>query len=297
VLTTKQRKEERAAALLVGPFIAGVAFFKLYPMLYGFAISFMDMNSLGKLNTARFVGLRNYARMLGDDTALMSFARSFAFSLVFTAATILLAVLLAILLNRRIFARTAVRTMFYMPYVTNIIAVGIVWKFILNPYSGPVNRGLAQLGVPGPLLPQWLNGHSTALLTTAMISTWMNLAFPVIVILAAIQEVPRELLESAELDGATPLRKALSVTIPQIASALFFVVVVTMITSFRNYAVMMALTDGGPGEATKVISLNIYEVAFTFYKFSYASAQATALFAIILALSVLQRKVQRKWES
>jgi len=291
----KARRDTRTAWIFIAPFLAGTVILKLYPVLYGFVISFMNMNSLGKLKSASFCGLDNYTRILGDPIALSAFAKSFGFSAAFTLLTIVFAVVLAIMLNRKFIGRTAVRTMIYMPYVTNIIAVGIVWKFILNPYSGIINRFLLHMGMAEEALPLWLSGTSSALMTTAFINTWVNLAFPIIIILASLQDVPKELFESAEIDGASVWRRTRSIVFPMISPTLFFVLLVTLITSFRNYAVMIALTNGGPGDATRVISLNIYEEAFTYYKFSYASAQSVVLFIIVLAISLIQWRFQEKW--
>ncbi len=187
--------------------------------------------------------------------------------------------------------RTATRTMFYMPYVTNLIAIGVVWNYILNPYKGPVNRLLRSLGIAEQSLPLWLSGNNSALPVAALIHTWVGLAFPVITLLAALQQVPRSLIEVADLEGAGLLQRLRYVILPSLKPAILFILTITIINSFKNYTVIMALTEGGPGTATQVASMQIYADAFKYFKLGIASAEGTLLALIIFIInSLIQRK-------
>lgn len=222
---------------------------------------------------------------------MQAFARTFQFSATYTIFTMCFSILAALLLNKRFRGRTTVRTMFYMPYVTNLIAIGVVWNYILNPYKGPVNRLLLALGWTEKTLPLWLSGNNSALSVAACIHTWVGLAFPVITLLAALQQVPRSLLEVADLEGATPFQRLRYVLLPSVKPAIMFILTITIINSFKNYTVIMALTEGGPGTATQVASMQIYADAFKYFKLGIASAEGTLLASIIFIISLL---IQRK---
>jgi multiple sugar transport system permease protein len=288
-------REERTALLFIAPFFLGFLLFHLLPLLYSVFLSLVDFNTLGRVRTDRFAGLGNYARVFQDHLALASYARSLYFSVIYVAGIITVSLFLALLLNRELFLRTASRTMIYMPYVANVIAVGIVWAIVLNPFEGPVNALLERAGVAEDRLPQWLLGVHSALPTVAGIKVWQNLAFQTIVFLAALQEVPVELYECAEIDGAGGWRKLTGITLPMISPTMFFLVVVTVIGSFNSLAIVKALTDGGPGSATRIITLFIYEQAFRYSYYSYATALACLLFLFILAVTLVQWKAQKRW--
>ncbi len=287
--------EVRTALILIAPFFLGFVLFNLVPMLYSVYLSLVDFNSLREIGGFEFFGLRNYDRAFTDRLALASFARSFYFSAIYVVGITVLSLLTALLLNRELRMRTLSRTLIYMPYVANVVAIAIVWSIVLNPFEGPVNSLLRLMGVPERLLPKWLIGVQSSLPTIALIKVWQNLAFQTIVFLAALQDVPRELYECAELDGAGWWRRLLRITLPMISPTTFFLVVVTVIGSFNSLALVKALTDGGPGSSTRIITLFIYEEAVKYSYYSYANALAVLLFLFILAVTVLQWKVQKRW--
>jgi multiple sugar transport system permease protein len=283
------------ALLFIGPFFAGFLLFNLLPLFYSAFLSLVDFNTLGQVRTDRFVWLANYARAFSDRLALASYGRSFLFSLLYVAGIIVASLFLALLLNRNLYLRTLSRTMIYMPYVANVIAIGMVWSIVLNPFNGPVNALFALVGVPEKSLPQWLLGVHSSLPTMAGIKVWQNLAFQTIVFLAALQEVPRELYECAQIDGAGWWRKLFRITLPLISPTTFFLVVVTVIGSFNSFALVKALTNGGPGSSTRIITLFIYEQAFRYSYYSYSNALACLLFLFILVVTVVQWRLQKRW--
>jgi multiple sugar transport system permease protein len=287
--------EQRTALLFIAPFFVGFLLFNLLPLFYSVFLSLVDFNTLGEVRTDRFMGLKNYLRIFDDRLALASYARSIYFSLIYVAGIILASLFLALLLNQDLFLRTVSRTMIYLPYVANVIAIGIVWAIVLNPFEGPVNALLKLAGVPEQARPQWLLGVASSLPTVAAIKVWQNLAFQTIVFLAALQEVPRELYECAQIDGAGWWRRLARITLPMISPTMFFLIVVTIIGSFNSLALVKALTNGGPGSATRIITLFIYEQAFKYSYYSYATAQACLLFLFILAVTLAQWKAQKRW--
>ncbi len=289
------RREGRVALLFVAPFFIGFAVFNLLPLLYSVLLSLVNFNSFGQIRLNEFFGVRNYIRAFADSLAMASYARSFLFSLIYVAGIIVLSFFAALLLNRKLYLRTVSRTMIYMPYVANVVAIGIVWSIVLNPFGGPINSLLRILGIPEGSLPQWLTGVRSALPTVAGIKVWQNLAFQTIVFLAALQDVPRELYECSEIDGAGWWRKLIHVTLPMISPTTFFLIVITVIGSFNSFSIVKALTDGGPGSATRIITVFIYEQAMRYSYYSYANALACLLFLFILVVTIIQWKAQTRW--
>lgn len=288
-------REGRIAFLFIAPLFIGFIVFNLFPLLYSIFLSLVNFNSFGEVKVNEFMGLKNYLRAFNDRLALESFAKSFLFSLIYLVGIIALSLLTALLLNRKLYLRTASRTMIYMPYVANVVAIGIVWSIVLNPFGGPVNTLLKLAGVPGPALPEWLIGVKSALPSVAGIKIWQNLAFQTIVYLAALQDVPRELYECAEIDGAGGWRRFFRITLPMISPTTFFLIVVTVIGSFNSMAIVKVLTNGGPGNSTRIITLFIYEQAVKYSYYSYANALACILFVLLLIITLIQWKAQEKW--
>lgn len=171
----------------------------------------------------------------------------------------------------------------------------MVFSAVLNPQFGPVNSLLRSLGVAEENLPQWLFGKDSALATVAVIRVWKGLAMPVLVLLAALQDVSTDLKDAAAIDGAGVFKRFQVAILPAISPAVFFVTIVTLIDSFKAYDIMKALTDGGPGVATRVMAVEIYQQAFTFYRFATASAEAIILFLIILIITLFQWWGQKRW--
>lgn len=283
--------EARAGLLFVLPFFIGFLTFNIFPLIYALLISFVDYNTLKP--SFNFIGFDNFIRIFHDKIALSAYYKSFMYTLVYVPGVIILSFLLANLLNRKFYLRPVSRTMILVPYVANVIAIAMVWSIVLDPYDGPINTLLNLVGIDNP--PMWLGGISTSLPTIALINVWQNIAFQTIVFLAALQGVPKELYEAAELDGAGRWRRLKNVTIPLVSPTTFFLVITSIINSFQNYASVRALTNGGPGISSRVISLNIYEEAFTYNRYSYAAAQAIILFIIILIVTIIQWKGQKKW--
>ena len=287
------RKNERGAYLFILPFVLMFAVFKLYPMVYGFWVSFLDRNSIKKLTSSTFVGLQNYLKVLKSSTFWQTLGHTFTFALVYTVFVMFFGYLFGVLFNRKFKGRTVVRTMFYMPYVTNMIAVGIVFKYLLNPTKGPINAIFRVFGLEGP---KWLTSPTMALPVTAVIGGWVALAFNIITVLAAMQDIPNELYEVADIEGATFGQKLRYVITPMLMPTLFMLLTITLINSFKSYTTIVGLTSGGPGTSSRTLSLQIYEDAFTYMKFGIASAEGVIFTGIIILVNKVFTKVRTEWE-
>lgn len=285
--------QDNLGYLFILPFILMFGIFKLYPMVYGFVVSFLDRNSLKKLLEINFVGLSNYQKVLKSKTFWEAMEHSLQFSVVYVVLIMTLGFLVAVLLNKKFKGRTIIRTMFYMPYVTNVIAVGIVFKYLLNPTKGPINGLFRIFGQAGP---KWLQSPSLALPTTAIISVWIALAFNVITLLAALQEIPEDLFEVADIEGANFWQRMRYVIFPILIPTLFMLLTIVIINSFKNYSTIVGLTEGGPGTSSRVVSLQIYEDAFTYNKFSIASAEGVIFTAFIICINKIFDGVRSLWE-
>ena len=293
-ISTDRRKDARTGYLFILPFVTMFAIFKLYPMVYGFAVSFLNRNSVRNIGDKSFVGFKNYLKVLQNDTFWSSLGNTFTYSLIYATVAMIFAFILAVLINRTFRGRTVVRTMMYVPYVTNVIAIGIVFKYLLNPKKGPINAIFRMFGVEGP---KWLIDPDLALPITALIGAWLALAFGIITILAALQDIPDDLYEVATIEGATERQKMLKISLPMIAPALFMLLTITIINSFKSYTIVMALTEGGPGTASRVLSLQIYDDAFNYMKFSIAAAEGVIFTVIVVLINRILNKVRKVWES
>ena len=292
-LSTESRKNAIMGYLMIAPFCIMFALFKLYPLVYGFVVSFLDRNSIKKATSNNFVGLQNFVRICQSSTFWQAFLHSFIFSLVYTVTIMVLGFVFAVLFNKKFKGRTLVRTFFYMPYVTNMIAVGVIFKYLLNPSRGPVNAIFRMFGWEGP---QWLSGQYSALPTTALIAAWAALAFNIITNLAALQDIPVDLFEVADIEVATFIQRMRYIIFPMLIPTLFMLLTITVINSFKNYGTIVALTNGGPGTSSRVLSYQIYDDAFKFAKYSIASAEGVIFTGAIVIISRLISFWRSSWE-
>lgn len=194
--------------------------------------------------------------------------------------------LLAVLVNQKIHFRNGIRAMIFMPYVSNMVAIAIVWSILLDPVDGIVNQTLSALGVNQA--PMWLMGSKTALYSVVMIAVWREVGLQFVTYLAALQEVPTELKEAAQIDGAGRFQQFFYVTLPLIRNTTFLLTITSIITSLKNFTIIQVLTAGGPGNSTTVLPLNIVDTAFSSARMGYASAQAMVMFVLVMGVTVIQ---------
>ena len=198
---------------------------------------------------------------------------------------------LAVILNKGVYAKNALRATVFMPYVSNIVAVAVIFKVLLGSNS-PIIQQLRSWGFDPPLLLQDLK---LALPTTAAIAVWKGLGLNMVVYLGALQGVPAELLEAAQIDGATKWKRIRHVVLPMVSPTTFFLLISSIISSLQNFTIIQALTEGGPGQATTVMSVNIVRTAFMKYDTSLASAMALVMFVIVMIITLIQWYGQKKW--
>ena len=289
--TSLDRSRARAGRLFVAPNLAAVAVFMLFPL--GFSL-YMSLHQWDLFTGARYVGLANFRRLFTADPLFGIAVRN---TVVFTIGTVLPTVLISLViaaaLNRKLKGIAIFRTAIFLPLAVSAVVMAIVWQFVFNTNNGLLNIMLGWIGlgpVPGLIDPNW------ARVSLCVVSVWKGVPFATVVLLAAMQGVPETLYEAARIDGAGEFRRFISITVPLIRGALSFVVVISIINAFQAFDQVYVLTGGhgGPETGTYVLGIMLFQHAFAFLQFGYASALAWVMFAILLVLTALQLRLARR---
>lgn len=277
-----------APYLFIAPaMIAGLLFFA-GPLLFAAYISLTNWDAV---SSPGWVGLDNYAYLFGQDRFfLASIGNTFYFAIGSVALGVPSALVVAALISRSRF-QPFWRTVYWLPMITNIVAVAYIWWYILNDTNGIVNRTLDLFGLPGP---NWLTSPTFSMISVIMVAAWMSVGQNVLLFLAGLNEIDESYYEAGRLDGANPVQLFWHVTIPLLRPTILFVLITSLITSLSSFVLMMVLTEGGPARSTTVTGLYLYDMAFTDLRLGRASAAAYILFAIILAVSLLQLRLLRR---
>lgn len=283
------RRDWLVGYAMVAPVVLGALAFVVLPLGMVVWYSLHDWNVLA--GTFTFAGADNYQRLAVDPGLTDALLASLWFSIGLVVLNIALALLLAVLLNQRLPGTTTFRTFFFSPVVVSLVAWTIVWSFLLQA-DGGINGFLAVLGIDGP---NWLRHPTTAMVSVIVVQVFKNVGLNMILFLAALQGVPEELQEAARLDGAGAWRRFRSITLPIISPTVLLVSIITIVGSLEVFAQIDVLTGGGPGSSTTVLVYYLYQQAFQFNDFGYASALAVLLFVIVLALTLLQWQSRKRW--
>jgi multiple sugar transport system permease protein len=281
-------RETRTAYCFLAPGLLLFAVYRLYPLLEGLRLSFTNAR-LGRL-TQQWVGVANYTRLAEDSRFGVSLWNTAFYTVASTLPILAVPLVLALALNRGRF-RGLLRSVFFFPFTLSVVTVGLAWLWLLDPVVGPFNYYLRALGVPAR---SWLADPHTAMWAIIGTTVWWVTGYYLVIYLAGLQDIPRDLYEAAALDGASSWRAFWGITLPLLRPVLLFVVVTHVIGSFQLFGQVFVLTSGGPGDATRTVVQHLYETAFqNFFQFGAASAMAWVLFAVILAFSVLQFRLLR----
>jgi len=286
---TRRRKALRrdlAAYLFLLPGLLHFAVFILFAVVYSFYLSFTRWDLLSK---PVFIGLQNFADMVHDDlfwNALRVTLLYVVLSLP-TGIALALALALALAMNLRLRGIAIFRACYFIPVVSSMVAVAMVWRWIYQPDFGLLNYGLSLLGIAGP---DWLGDEHLTMLSLAILSIWKNLGFNMVLFLAGLQGIPQSLYEAAAIDGAGPWQRFRNITWPLLTPTTFFVAVLGVIGSFQVFdqVVVMTGANGDPGDASRVYTFYLYTKAFRDHAMGYAAALAWVLFAIIAAVTAIQ---------
>ncbi|ONI42293.1 hypothetical protein AN640_01260 [Candidatus Epulonipiscium fishelsonii] len=283
----KNWKEWLGAYIFIAPAMIGLFLFMVYPLIKGMYLSFYDV----KLMDQTFIGLDNYAKLFNDKHFIQALGNTAQYTLGIIALGVPLSLIMAVFMNQKMTGITGFRLFYYLPVITSMIAVSMVWKGLFTA-DGLINQIIGLIGID-PV--NWLTDERYALMAVIIMSIWKGSGFNMLVFLGGLQTIPTSIYEAADVDGASPITKFFKITLPLLSPTIFFVSVTTIINSFQVFEQAQILTDGGPKGATSTIVLTIYENAFEAFQPGYASAQAVVLFLILLSITILQFIVQKRW--
>ncbi|MBB6674636.1 carbohydrate ABC transporter permease [Cohnella nanjingensis] len=283
------REAQITGWLFISPMVLGFTLLLLFPMGLALYMSLTDWPLLGEHH---FTGLDNYRGILADDLFWKVFGNTAYFTVGLVPLNIILALLLALLLSKKLPGIGLFRTAIFVPVMTSLIVWAIVWKYMFATDSGLINQMLQLIGIKGPA---WLYDTKLAMPAVIVTSVLKNVGLNMVLFIAALQQVPRSLYEAAELDGAGKTRTFFNVTLPMITPTVFLTVVMTVIGSLKVFGQIYVMTQGGPSESTKVLVYYIWEKAFKLYDLGYASSAAFVLFFVVLALTLVQWQLRKRW--
>jgi multiple sugar transport system permease protein len=287
----KASSDTLPAYLFVAPTLSGYLLFVLGPLIAAIVLSFTHYDMM---SPPRLVGFSNYARLISDARLAVVYKNTALFALTAVVLTVGIGTFLGMAVNKRLpaFLKYILRTAYFFPVLVGMIYAAMVWKFLFNRDLGVVNYYLHFFNVP-PI--PWLTSSAWAIWSVILVYVWKNVGFTMLTTLAGLQNISEELYEAARIDGAKPPTVLFRITIPLLSPVILFNVTITMINTLQEFDSIVALTNGGPGDASRTVVMYIYDKAFRSFDMGYASAIAVTLFAVISIVTLLQLWGSRRW--
>jgi ABC-type sugar transport system permease subunit len=286
----RARTDLIAAVLFLLPSLVVFGVFVYYALGFNLYLSLTSWNFLSE--TKDFIGLNNYRDMFADSRFWQVAYNTTYFAVATVGFSMALGLLLAVLLNQAIPLRGIFRTAIFSPYITTTAAVALLWVWIFEPSYGLVNYALSLVGIDGP---HWLTSTTWAMPALIIMTVWRSTGYVMAIFLAGLTNIPRELYEAAEIDGAGRLTSFVKITLPLLSPTTFFITVTSLISAFQVFDQVAVMTLGEPANATMVFNYYIYQQAFLVFRAGYASAVSTVLFVVLLILTILQLRLSRRW--
>jgi len=288
-VSRRPRSDAWVAVAFLAPSAIPMLLFVFVPMFGALLVSASSWNLIGDFE---FIGIDNYIKLLTSEKTLLVFGNSFYYVAGYLPTVFLIGLLFALALNTKVKGRFAFRAAFFLPVVTSWIAVSIVWRWLLNPSNGVVNTILESVGIDGP---GWWTDPVWAMPAIIIASSWKDIGFVTIILLAGLQNINQDHIEAAMLDGANWFKRLFSVVLPMLSPSIFFVFVISMINGIQVFDQVYAMTGGGPGDSTRVVMQQIYDLSFRYGKAGEAAALSWLLFIVIMLVTAFQNYGQRKW--
>lgn len=283
------KEDKRWALFFLSPYIIGLLLFWVGPVIASFFISFTDWELVGK---PIWVGFENYKNLFNDKLFIKSLVNTAYYTILSVPLKMVLSLLLAVAMNQKLKGIVFFRTAFFLPHISSMVAIALLWKWIYNSEYGLLNYLIGLIG----LSPQnWLGNPKLAMPALVLMSVWKGLGYDMMIWLAALQGIPEDLYEAARIDGATRWQQFKNITIPLLSPTTFMLLILGIIGSFKVFEQSYVMTSGGPAYATHTLVLYIYSNAFEWLRMGYASAMAYILAIIIFIVTVIQLKAQKKW--
>lgn len=273
-----------AAWIFILPAILGTFIFIIIPMICSFGLSFTKWDLL---NSVEFVGLQNYVQLFQSDLFYKILSNTVVFALATSILGVIIPLILASILNSKIRGSEFYKTAYFLPFITPMVVVGIVWAWIFDPNIGLLNQVL-QIHI------NWLYDSKYAMQALIIVSVWKLIGYNMIIFLSSMSGISQSMFEAAKIDGANAFQTFKNVTIPLLSPTIFFVVIITAISSFQVFDLIYLMTQGGPFDSTNVLVYAIYKNAFEYFHVGKASAIAYVLFVIILVLTLIQWHFRKK---
>lgn len=294
IVRKRKNVSEKFPLVFIGPALFLLVLFSIVPILIAVLIGFTNLNLAGLLDYSKivFTGFENYRKLFMDREFLQALGNTFTFVLMGVPAAIVLSLGIAMLLNvgeKGLFG--TYRMVYYLPYLTNVIAISVVFSYLFHSQYGLLNYLLSLLGL-GKV--PWLLEPFTARISVTILAVWRGLGINILIFLAALKNIPASLIEAAQIDGAGRVRRFFSITLPSIRYAMFYVTMTSVIIWFKLFEESFILTQGGPIGATRSVVMYTYEGAFTTNRIGLASAASMVLFVIIFTVTVFQNIVKNR---
>ena len=278
------KNDKFAALIFILPALLGTLIFIVIPVIFSFSLSFVNWDLLSPMS---FAGLNNYKDVLTDSSFLQVLSNTFVFAISTSVFAVIIPLILACILNTKIRGSNFYKTAYFLPFITPMIVIAIVWQWIFDPNIGLLNQ-LFHLNI------KWLYDVRFAMPALIAVSVWKLIGYNMIIFLSGLSAINQEVLEAAKIDGANALQTFKNVTVPLLSPTIFFVIVITTISSFQVFDLIYIMTEGGPDNSTMVMVYSIYKYAFEFFDVGKASAIAYILFGIIFVLVLCQWKLRKK---
>ena len=289
----RKRKENLTGYVFVAPALIVFLVFVAFPFFFSLFLSLTEWNFLSGWGGIQWKGLENFAKLAGDQNFRQAVVNTVIYTVATVPISILIALVLAYVLNGKVYLKKTLRLAFFIPYISNMVALAAVFKFMFRD-DGIINNVLLNV-FHLQEVPRWLSNSELNKIPIIHILIWTAVGYELIVYMAALQNVPKELYEAGKLDGATGFKQFVHITFPMISPTTFYLVVVRMIAAFKVFSAINIITLGTATRGNTSLVVEIYQDAFQSYKFGYASAEAVVLFAIILAITLFNFWGQKKW--
>ena len=281
----KLTEDKTASKLFLLPAVLGTFVFIVIPVFFSFVLSFCEWDLISPI---KFLGLQNYKNLLINPAFLLIIKNTFVFAISVAIIGITVPLVLAAVINTKIRGSEFFKTAYFLPFITPMIVAAIVWEWIFDPNNGLLNYILkAHIN--------WLYDAHTAMIALIVVSSWKLIGYNMVIFLSGFSGINQNVYEAAKIDGANPLQTFFKITLPLLSPTIFFVLVITTISSFQIFDLIYLMTQGGPMESTNVLVYWIYKNAFEFFNIGEASAGAYILFLIVLLLTIVQWKTRKKW--
>lgn len=290
----RSASENQSGWLFVAPALSLIFIFFAVPAILALGLSFTDFDiySIGNPSVTRFVGLANYRTLWNNPLFWTALKNTLYFVAVGGPLSVAASLAAAVMVNGKLTRwKPFFRSALFAPWVTTIVAVALVWRYLYHPQYGPINALLGTIGI-GPI--DWLGNPHWAMPAIILMSVWKNFGYNMLVFLAGLQAIPEELYEAAELDGATAWQRFRHITVPQLGPTFVFVGVVTMIAAFQIFSEPYVMTQGGPLKSTTTLVLFMYEQGFRWWRLGLGAAVAVVLFLLTLLGTLVQLKLRRE---